>query len=86
MRNAAIILLFALLGYFTLISSDFKVIAAGIAIFLVGMVFLEDGFKRFAVMYQSWFIVVTSLTRNQDIVFVITEVSGASKKLADCFT
>ncbi|MDO8261175.1 MAG: Na/Pi symporter, partial [Candidatus Magasanikbacteria bacterium] len=29
-------------------SSDFKVIIAGIAIFLVGMIFMEDGFKLFS--------------------------------------
>jgi len=37
-----------LLAYMMLISSESKVIMAGIAIFLVGMLFMEDGFKQFA--------------------------------------
>ena len=47
-KNSGIIIALTLLGYFVIVSSDFKIIAAGIAIFLVGMVFLEDGFKQFA--------------------------------------
>ena len=35
------------LGYALFSSSDFKTIAAGIAIFIVGMLFMEDGFKLF---------------------------------------
>ncbi len=35
-------------AYLVFISSEFKVIAAGIAVFLVGMFFIEDGFKEFA--------------------------------------
>lgn len=38
---------FALLGYGLLSSSDFAAIAAGIAIFIVGMLFMEDGFRLF---------------------------------------
>ncbi len=34
-----------LLGYALLTQSDFKTIASGVAIFLVGMFFMEDGFK-----------------------------------------
>ena len=48
MKNTGQIIALTLLGYFVISSSDFKVIAAGVAIFLVGMVFLEDGFKQFA--------------------------------------
>ena len=47
-KNSGTIIALALLGYFVIVSSDFKVIASGVAIFLVGMVFLEDGFKQFA--------------------------------------
>ncbi|MEE4241504.1 MAG: hypothetical protein V2I36_08555, partial [Desulfopila sp.] len=35
------------LAYGLLVSNDFKTIAAGIAIFIVGMLFMEDGFKLF---------------------------------------
>ena len=48
MQRISQILALSLLGYFLIASGDFKVIAAGVAIFLVGMVFLEDGFKEFA--------------------------------------
>lgn len=36
-----------LLGYGMAASGDFKTIASGIAIFIVGMVFMEDGFRLF---------------------------------------
>jgi phosphate:Na+ symporter len=36
-----------LLGYAMIASSDFSAIAAGIAIFIVGMLFMEDGFRYF---------------------------------------
>jgi phosphate:Na+ symporter len=36
-----------LLGYGLLSNNDFKAIASGIAIFIVGMTFMEDGFKLF---------------------------------------
>ena len=39
--------IFILLGYGFWISPDFKEITAGVAIFLFGMLFLEEGFKAF---------------------------------------
>ncbi len=36
-----------LLGYGMASNSDFKTIASGVAIFIVGMVFMEDGFRLF---------------------------------------
>ncbi len=36
-----------LLGYGLLNNNDFKVISSGVAIFIVGMLFMEDGFKLF---------------------------------------
>ncbi|MBF0469940.1 MAG: Na/Pi symporter [Gammaproteobacteria bacterium] len=39
--------IFAVLAYGFWISSDFKVIAAGVAIFLAGMLALEEGFRAF---------------------------------------
>lgn len=39
--------LLALLGYGLVSNSDFAAIAAGIAVFIVGMLFMEDGFRLF---------------------------------------
>jgi len=36
------------IAYFLFSSSDGKIIAAGVAIFLIGMLFMEDGFKLFS--------------------------------------
>lgn len=41
-------LILALLAYILFSNDDAKVIIAGIAIFLIGMVFMEDGFKLFS--------------------------------------
>jgi len=49
MKERLLLPLFLLvLGYIMLISSEAKVIMAGIAVFLTGMFFMEEGFKRFA--------------------------------------
>ncbi|WP_321779267.1 hypothetical protein [Sulfurimonas sp.] len=37
-----------LLAYVLFSSDDAKLIIAGIAVFLIGMVFMEDGFKLFS--------------------------------------
>jgi phosphate:Na+ symporter len=42
------IISFALLGYFLFLLPDFQIIFAGIAVFMVGMTFMEDGFKQFS--------------------------------------
>ena len=47
MRKIVLPLIFAVLAYGFWISPDFKQIAAGVAIFLFGMLFLEDGFKAY---------------------------------------
>jgi phosphate:Na+ symporter len=47
-RNALLTLVFVLLGYAFWTSPDFKTIAAGVAIFLLGMLSLEQGFKAFS--------------------------------------
>ncbi|MBF0248643.1 MAG: hypothetical protein HQL36_11325, partial [Alphaproteobacteria bacterium] len=39
--------IFVILAYGFWISPNFKEIAAGVAIFLFGMLFLEEGFKAF---------------------------------------
>lgn len=47
LRKIILPIIFALLAYGFWVSPDFKQIAAGVAIFLFGMLFLEDGFKVF---------------------------------------
>ena len=47
LRKIILPIIFAVLAYGFWISPDFKQIAAGVAIFLFGMLFLEDGFKAF---------------------------------------
>lgn len=47
-KNLILPLILALLAYGFWISPNFKDIAAGIAIFLFGMLFLEEGFKKFS--------------------------------------
>lgn len=47
-RILAFIILFTLLGYGFWLNSDIKLIAAGVAIFLFGMLLLEDGLKSFS--------------------------------------
>jgi phosphate:Na+ symporter len=46
-RKIVLPIIFAVLAYGFWISPDFKQIAAGVAIFLFGMLFLEDGFKAY---------------------------------------
>ena len=48
LKKSLTFVLFAVLGSAMVLSSDFKVIAAGIAIFMVGMFFMEEGFRIFA--------------------------------------
>ncbi|MDX1295745.1 MAG: Na/Pi symporter [Sulfurimonadaceae bacterium] len=84
MKNGVIVLLFALLGYLVLVSSDFKVIAAGVAIFMVGMVFLEDGFKRFAGGMLEEFLKRTTDTLMKAIFsgFFVTSIVQSSSLVA----
>jgi len=60
-RNALLLSIFAILGYGFWISPDFKTIAAGVAIFLLGMLSLEKGFKSF-----SGGVLATFLQRTTD--------------------
>ncbi len=47
LRHTLLLTLLLLLGYGFWYSSDFKAIAAGVSLFLFGMIFLEDGFQAF---------------------------------------
>ena len=47
-RKILLPVIFVILAYGFWISPDFKEIAAGVAIFLFGMIALEEGFKAFS--------------------------------------
>lgn len=47
MKKLLILPVLLFLGYALIVSGDFSAIAAGIAIFIVGMLFMEDGFRLF---------------------------------------
>ena len=47
LRKTFLPAIFLLLAYGFTVSADFKVITAGVAIFLFGMLSLEEGFKTF---------------------------------------
>ncbi len=86
-RRIAFVLLCVLLGYGLLASPEFKQIAAGVAIFLFGMLALEQGFKAFTGgtlerllarttdrLYKSvlFGMVVTTLMQSSSLVSVIS--------------
>ena len=86
-RNALLLSIFAVLGYGFWISPDFKTIAAGVAIFLLGMLSLEKGFKSFSGGVLANFLqrttdatwkslsfgmVATSLMQSSSLVSVLT--------------
>ena len=48
MRKILLLAVFMVLGYGFWLSPDFKTITAGVAIFLLGMLSLEEGFKAFS--------------------------------------
>jgi phosphate:Na+ symporter len=47
LRNTLLLVVFLILGFGFWVSSDFKAISAGVAIFLFGMMTLEQGFNAF---------------------------------------
>lgn len=47
MKNVLILPVLLFLGYALIASGDFSAIASGVAIFIVGMLFMEDGFRLF---------------------------------------
>jgi len=86
-RNWLLVVALALLGYAVWASEDFKVIATGVAIFLFGMLFLEEGFTAFTggvlekILQRStsnlwkshaFGIVSTSVMQSSSLVSVIT--------------
>ena len=86
-RNVLLLSIFAILGYGFWISPDFNTIAAGVAIFLLGMLSLEKGFKSFSGGVLANFLqrttdatwkslsfgmVATSLMQSSSLVSVLT--------------
>ncbi len=73
-------ILFGGLGYAILASDDFKVIASGIAIFMVGMFFMEEGFKAFAGGILERFLEKTTNTLSKAIFsgFFVTSIVQSS--------
>lgn len=87
LRKLLLPLIFLLLGYGFWISEEFKTITAGIAVFLFGMISLEEGFKTFTggtlekILKKStsstpksmlFGIVTTSIMQSSSLVSVIT--------------
>ena len=86
-RNILLLSIFAVLGYGFWISPEFKTIAAGVAIFLLGMLSLEEGFKQLSGGMLSDFlqratgnrwkslsfgVVATTLMQSSSLVSVLT--------------
>lgn len=46
LKSAAIPFFLILLGYVVIADENFTVILSGIAIFIIGMFFMQDGFKQ----------------------------------------
>ncbi len=87
LRKILLPTIFLILGYGFWVSPDFKVIAAGVAIFLFGMLSLEEGFKAFTggilerILQRttdrlwkslSFGILTTTLMQSSSLVSVIT--------------
>ncbi|MEA2028631.1 MAG: Na/Pi symporter [Campylobacterota bacterium] len=85
-RGLLLAVVFALLGYGFWLNSDLKLISAGVAIFLFGMLSLEDGLKAFTggllerILHSStkklsrslsFGIVVTSIVQSSSLVSVL---------------
>jgi phosphate:Na+ symporter len=87
LRRLLLPAIFLILGYGFWVSEEFKVICAGVAIFLFGMVSLEEGFKRFTggtlekllrkstsntAKSMAFGVITTSIMQSSSLVSVIT--------------
>ncbi|WP_373035173.1 Na/Pi cotransporter family protein [Sulfurimonas sp.] len=72
-----------LLGYLLLKSEDAKLIIAGITIFLIGMVFMEDGFKLFSggVIEKALKLATNSVPKAIGAGFIATAIVQSSSLL-----
>lgn len=74
-RNLLTLSIFLVLGYGFWISPDFKTITAGVAIFLLGMLSLEKGFKAFSGGVLSRFLQRTTDTTAKSMSFGLISTS-----------
>jgi phosphate:Na+ symporter len=74
-RNTLLLVVFALLAYGFWNSADFKTIAAGVAIFLLGMFALEQGFKSFSGGVLEAFLQKTTNTTWKSLSFGIVSTT-----------
>ncbi|MDX2416091.1 MAG: Na/Pi symporter [Xanthomonadales bacterium] len=87
LRKLLLPLIFILLGYGFWVSEEFKMITAGVAVFLFGMIALEEGFKTFTggtlerilrrstsntAKSMAFGVVTTSIMQSSSLVSVIT--------------
>jgi phosphate:Na+ symporter len=86
-RRILLISIFAILGFGFWISADFKTIAAGVAIFLLGMLSLEQGFKAFSGGVLEDFLRKTTDTTGKSLLFgVVTTTLMQSSSLVSVLT
>ena len=74
-RKILLLTIFAILAYGFWISPDFKTIAAGVAIFLLGMYALEEGFKAFSGGVLENFLQKTTNTTWKSLSFGIVSTT-----------
>jgi phosphate:Na+ symporter len=74
-RNVLLLAIFALLTYGFWVSPDFKTIAAGVALFLLGMFALEQGFKAFSGGVLETFLKTTTDTTWKSLGFGIVSTT-----------
>jgi phosphate:Na+ symporter len=74
-RKTLLFSLFAALAYGFWLSPDFKTISAGVAIFLLGMFALEQGFKAFSGGTLEAFLKKTTDTTGKSLLFGIVSTS-----------
>jgi phosphate:Na+ symporter len=74
-RKTFLIAIFLVLGYGFWLSPEFKTVAAGVAIFLLGMVSLEQGFKAFSGGVLEAFLKKTTNTTWKSLTFGIVSTT-----------
>jgi len=86
-RNILLTFLFAALAYAFWLSPHFKTIAAGVAIFLLGMFALEQGFKAFSGGILEAFLKKTTDTTGKSLLFgIISTTLMQSSSLVSVIT
>lgn len=83
-QKAALFLVFVFLGFGFYQSSDFTLIVAGVAIFMLGMIFMEGGFKAFSGGILESILKKTTNTLGKSIVsgFVSTSIVQSSSLIS----